>query len=131
MVAAQRSLSPKALERIELARAQRAQDRELKQRRAYHLAIRCLAMYAAKRMIKDEIRARGLRVSAFTARQLTELAELYFAANKAQLIHDSQRAIDAWPEFARWRASAKLITNAQTQTQPNSTTSAVQMLGAK
>jgi hypothetical protein len=120
-------IEDKAMNARELARAQRAEERELAKRRAYHTAIRVLALHASRKAIKEQLRARGLKISAFTARELAEWAELYFRANIAQLSHDAQRCVDAFPEFVRWRASAKLLTNAQTQNAQLAGTSVVQI----
>ena len=115
----------------ELARAQRAEERELKQRRAYHCAIRCLAMHGARKAIKEKVRAMGVKLSALSASDISIMAELYYRIHAAQLSAEAQRFVDAWPEFVKWRASAKLITNAQTENAQQSIGSAVQMLGAK
>jgi hypothetical protein len=99
MVAAKRSLSPKAQERIELERARKAADREVAKRRQYHSAIRVLALHGAKAHVKKEIRARGLKIWDFTARQITELAELYAKHNWSKLVHDAQITLATWKEF--------------------------------
>ena len=115
----------------ELARAQRAEERELKQRRAYHCAIRCLAMHGARKAIKEKVRAMGVKLSALSASDITMMAELYYRIHAAQLSAEAQRFVDAWPEFVKWRASAKLLTSAQSQNEPRSITSAVHMSGAE
>lgn len=115
----------------ELAKAQRAQDRELKQRRAYHTAIRVLALHASRNAIKAQLRAKGIKLHEVSYKDLQIMAELYFKANRAQLSHDAKRVVDAFPEFVKWRGSAKLLTYAQNQNEPKSITSVVQNSGAQ
>ena len=80
-------------------RARRAEQRELAKRRQYHSAIRCLALHGARKVVKDDIRRRGLKLSAFTARQMSEMAELYAQHHWAKLVHDAQVALQSWKEF--------------------------------
>ena len=59
MLEATVSLSPKALERI----------------RKHRAAVRTLAMYRAKQAVKEDIRARGLKIAQFSAKEIAVLAE--------------------------------------------------------
>jgi hypothetical protein len=94
-------------------------------------AVAVLAMQSAKRAVKDQIRARGEKPAHVTAREISVLAEDYLAQHREQLRAEAEHTIATWPGFARWRLPANITTNAQTETQPISTTSTLQMLGAK
>ena len=110
---ANRSLSPKRL-------AERA--------RLHRQAVATFARLAAKRAVQDNLRAQGVRVSLFPI---------------AEIIRQAREYLDNHPELyqlALERAlrmgyidplSANLTTNAQTQDQPKSTTSAVQISCSK
>ena len=112
---ASRSLSPKRL-------AERMQQ--------HRQAVMVLARQSAKRTVKDHIRAQGLKLAEFTARDLNELAEAEFERNRAQLIAEAEHLIETWPGLAYLRC-AELVTAAQNQSEPKSTTSALQISGAK
>jgi hypothetical protein len=64
------------------------------------------------------------------ARDINALARDYLAEHRAFFVVEAKQAIATWPEFARWRC-AEIASDAQSQEQPKSITSAVQMLGAK
>lgn len=115
---ATRSLSPKRI-------AERMQR--------HRLAVRVLAMQRAKQAVREDIRAKGFKLAQFSAKEITLLAEDYFTQHRARLIADAEHAIATWPGFARWRLPdcANLVTPAHPQSGPKSTTSTVQMSGAK
>jgi hypothetical protein len=75
----------------------------------------------------------GLKVAHFTAKEISVLAEDYVAQHREQLRAEAEHTIATWPGFARWRLPecANLASDAQKQNEPKSTTSAVQILGAK
>jgi hypothetical protein len=115
MAEATRSLSPKrALEKIQRHRH----------------AVIVLAMQSAKKSAIAQLRAQGLRVAQFSAKEIAVLAEAEFERNREQLIANAEHSIETWPGFAYLRC-AELSNNAQTTAPSNSTTSTVQMLGAK
>jgi hypothetical protein len=95
-------------------------------------AVMTLARMQAKKSVLLELRAQGLKPQHFSSREIAVLTDYYLNQHRAQLMAEAAEAIATWPGFARWRLpSANIESNAQTQTQPISTTSAVQMLGAK
>jgi hypothetical protein len=113
MAQAVRSLSPKRIaERTQLHRQ----------------AVMLFARLAAKRAVQDQLRAQGVRVSLFP---------------HAELMRQAREYLDAHPELyqlALERAQrlgyidplrADITTNAQKQSEPISTTSALQISGAK
>jgi len=110
MAKAARSLSPK-------------QILEIMQR--HRQAVAVLARQSARRAIKAQLRAEGLKVSQFSAKDISIRADAWFDAHRAELIAEAEHTIATSPLFAYLRI------NAQTQTQPISTISTVQMLGAK
>jgi len=66
-------------------------------------AVMTLAMLRAKSAVLADIRAKGLRPGEFSAREITQLAEAYFAQHMDRLITDAAEVIATWPGFARWR----------------------------
>jgi hypothetical protein len=116
MAQAKRSLSPK-----------RAAERM----RQHRHAVMVLAMQSAKRTVKAHIRAQGLKISQFTCCEISRLADAELERNRAQLIAEAEHTIETWLGFARYRVSANITTNAQKHSEPISTTSALQIFGAK
>ena len=113
MAQAARSLSPKQI----LERLQR-----------HRHAVAVLAMQSARREVKAQIRAQGLN----SAKEISILAEAHLAQHREQLRAEAEHAIATWPGFAYLRVpGANINKSAQSETQPTSTTSAVQILGAK
>ena len=117
MAKAIRSLSPKqTLERIQRHRQ----------------AVIVLARQSAKRAIKAQLRAEGLKLSQFTAKDISIRADAWFDDHRAELIAEAEHTIATWPGFARWRLPcADVLQSGQNQNEPKSTTSTVQMSGAK
>jgi len=100
--------------------------------REHRTAVATLAMINARRAVKDQIRARGLKVAHFTAKEISILAEDYVAQHREQLRAEAEHTIATWPGFARWRLPWSNIENsAHQQNEPKSTTSAVQISGAE
>jgi hypothetical protein len=100
-----RSLSPKQID--EIMRLQRQ-------------AVATLARLAAKRAVQDQLRAQGVRVSLFPHAELMRQAEEYLASHRELYQQALERAqclgyIDP--------LSAQITTNAQSGTEPKSTTS--------
>ena len=117
MAQAARSLSPKQI----LERLQR-----------HRHAVAVLAMPSARREVKAQIRAQGLKVAHYSAKEISILAEAHLAQHREQLRAEAEHAIATWPGFAYLRVpGANINKSAQSETQPTSTTSAVQILGAK
>jgi hypothetical protein len=113
MAQAVRSLSPKQI----LERTQR-----------HRQAVSLFARLAAKRAVQDNLRAQGVRVSLFPIAELMRQAREYLDTHPELYQQALERArrmgyIDP--------LSANLTTNAQTQDQPKSTTSAVQISCSK
>jgi deoxyribodipyrimidine photolyase-like uncharacterized protein len=113
MAQAVRSLSPKQI-------AERAQQ--------HRQAVAQLARLAAKRAVQDQLRAQGVRVSLVPPAEIMRQAREYLDAHPELYQQALERAkrmgyIDP--------LSANLITNAQSENEPKSTTSALQISGAK
>jgi hypothetical protein len=106
MAQAKRSLSPKrALERL----------------REHRRAVIALAHQRAKRLVQAGIRAKGQRLSDFSAREITLLAEDYLAQHRAELIAEAENAIATSLYFAEWRIPV-FEKNAETEHSPNANT---------
>ena len=77
-------------------------------------------------------RARGQKVAHFTAKEIAVLAEVELQRNRTRFIAEAEHTIATSPAFARWRLpNADVLQSAQKQTQPISTTSTLQISGAK
>ena len=92
-----------------------------------------LAHQSARKAIKAQLRAEGLKLSQFSAKDISIRADAYFDVHRERLIAEAEQIVATSPYFERWRLPdcANIETSAQTQTQPISTTSAVQISGAK
>jgi hypothetical protein len=97
MAEATRSLSPK---------------RALEKMQRHHHAVIVLARQSAKKSVLAQLRARGLRVAHFSAREISLLADAEFERNRERLIADAEHSIETWPGFAYLRC-AELSNNAQ------------------
>lgn len=115
MLEATPSLSPKALERI----------------RRFRSAVRTIALYRAKQAVREDIRAQGLKLGEFSARDIAIRAEAILAERGNELLAAATRDVATFPEFARFDIGANLSSVAQTQNTLNSMGSAVQQSGAK
>jgi hypothetical protein len=91
----------------------------------FNSAVRTIALYRAKKTVQAQIRARGQRISDYSCRDISLLANEHFAQHKEELINIAAQVVATFPEFSRY-GCANLVTNAQNQSRPKSTTSAVQ-----
>ena len=109
---ATRSLSPKQIaERTQLHRQ----------------AVMLFARLAAKNAVKDEMRAQGIRMTLVLPAIIAEKAREYLDTHRELY----QLALERAKRLGYVDPLADINTDAQTQTQPNSIASAVQMSGAK
>jgi hypothetical protein len=110
---AARSLSPKQI----LERTQR-----------HRQAVMQLARLAAKRAVQDELRAQGVRVSLVPYAEIMRQAREYLASHPELY----QLALERAHKLGYvGPLSANVLTSAQSENGPKSTTSSVQILGAK
>ena len=85
---ATRSLSPKrALERI----------------RQHRQCVIVLARQSARKAIKAQLRAEGLKLSQFSAKDISIRADAYFDVHRERLIAETEQIIATSPYFERWR----------------------------
>jgi hypothetical protein len=70
---------------------------------------RQVAMNAAKRRLQAE----GLRVSAFTHRELAVKAEAYFADHRVELLAEAKADVEQWRRKGVFGKRAKLLSDAQ------------------
>ena len=99
-------------------------------------AAKVLAQLRARNMVKDHIRRRGEKLSAYKSAEITSWARLYVEDHPAlqqQCLEEAKKMILAGllGKRAQKAALAYVRTDAQTQTQLKSITSAMQMSGAK
>jgi len=98
----------------------------------HRLAVMMLARSAAVKVIKARLREAGERLTPVKPKDINAPAYEYLAQHREQLIAEAEHIIATSPHFKSWRLPcANISSDAQAQTQPISTTSAVQMLGAK
>jgi hypothetical protein len=99
-------------------------------------AIYTLAMYRAKKAVKEQLRRKGVKLSEVTARDIQILARLELDLRGPEFVAQGKEMIASSPELTKMyekeqRQRAKLRTNAQSKIEPISITSAVQISGAK
>lgn len=94
-------------------------------------AVVTLARQAARKAVKRQLQAQGIKLYSLSMKEISTLADDYLAQHSARLVADAKQIIAASPLFASYRVGAELTTNAQKENEPKSTTSAVQMSGAK
>ena len=117
IVMATRSLSPKQI-----------QERTQQHRQA----VMVLARRCARKAVERQLQEQGLKPRYMALREINLFAQDYLAQHREQLRAEAEHAIATWPGFARWRLPcADIKTNAQTPSEPISTTSALQISGAK
>jgi hypothetical protein len=66
-------------------------------------AVISLAHQSAKRAVKRQFQAQGVKLHDVTTREISIWAEAWFNAHSAELIAEAKHTIATWPEFARWR----------------------------
>ena len=59
--------------------------------------------------MQADIRAKGLKIAQFTARDITEQAEVYLAQHRDELITKAAADCLTFPEFARYRAEIDAV----------------------
>lgn len=65
-------------------------------------AVITLARQRAKKVVLLQLRAQGLKLAQFSAREIALLADDYLDRHRARLITEAEEIIAAWPGFARW-----------------------------
>jgi hypothetical protein len=96
----------------------RAMQRMLKHR----AAIATLARQAAIKAVKHRLRADGLKLHDFSAKDIAVLADKYLAEHRARLIEDAEEVIATSPLFARWRlppVQAVFVKSTEIEHSPN------------
>jgi hypothetical protein len=101
--------------------------------RQHRQCVIVLARQSARKAIKAQLRAEGLKLRQFSARDISIRADAYLDVHRERLIAEAEQVVATSPYFARWRLPdcANIETDAQSENEPKSTTSAVQMSGAE
>jgi hypothetical protein len=96
-------------------------------------AVKLLARLAAKKAVQNELRDQGVRVSLYPCADLMRRSAEYLDKHPELYQHALERAKRMTVEgvFGKRAQRAYLSNNAQATEPSNSTTSTVQMLGAK
>jgi len=98
----------------------------------HHQTVMMLARRAAINVIKARLRDRGVRLTLVLPKDINAPAYDYLAQHREQLIAEAEHAIATSPFLKRWRLPCEnVVSDEQTQTQPKSTTSTLQISGAK
>ena len=108
-------------------------NRIVQKLREHRQCVIVLARQSARKAIKAQLRAEGLKLSQFSAKDISIRAEAYFDVHRERLIAEAEQIVATSPYFARWRLPdcSNIETDAQKTSQPISTTSPLQILGAK
>jgi hypothetical protein len=96
-------------------------------------AVKVLARLAAKRAVQAKLKDQGVRVTTFPYAELMRQAAEYLANHPELYVaaHERAKRMTADGVFGKRAQRAYLKTNAQSQNEPISTASTVQMSGAK
>lgn len=96
-------------------------------------AVKVLARLAAKRAVQQRLRDQGIRVTTYPYAELMRQAHEYLANHPElyqQALERAKRMTDEGV-FGKRAQRAYLLLSVQSENEPKSTTSAVQMSGAK
>jgi hypothetical protein len=86
-----------------MARRSLSPRRVAQKLREHHHAVITLALH----------RAKGLKLSQFSAKEIALLAEAEFERNRARLIAEAEHSINTWPGFARRRLPPEVFVKSQ------------------
>jgi hypothetical protein len=108
-------------------------NRIVQKQREHRQCVIVLARQSARKAIKAQLRAEGLKLSQFSAKDISIRADAYFDIHRERLIAGAEQIVATSPYFARWRLPdcANIETNAQSEKAPISATSPLQISGAK
>ena len=108
-------------------------NRIVQKLREHRQCVIVLARQSARKAIKAQLRAEGLKLSQFSAKDISIRADAYFDVHRERLIAEAEQIVATSPYFARWRLPdcSNIENSAQNQNPQTSTTSTVQMSGAK
>jgi len=91
-----------------------------------------LALMRAKKAIKARLRSQGVRLTLVLPKDINAQAREYLIEHREQLMAEAEQIIATSPLFARYRLPcAELLNDPQKQNEPKSTTSSLQISGAK
>jgi hypothetical protein len=96
-------------------------------------AVKTLARLAAKRAVQANLRDQGIRVTTYPYAEVMRLAAEYLANHPGLYVaaHERAKRMIADGVFGKRAQRAYLLTSAQSENEPKSITSAVQILGAE
>jgi hypothetical protein len=66
----------------------------------FQSAVRTIALFRAKKAVQAQIRARGQRISDYSCRDMSVMAEAEFERNREELINKATADVLTFPEFA-------------------------------
>src|SRR6516164_8236019 len=78
-------------------------NRIVQKLREHRQCVIVLARQSARKAIKAQLRAEGLKLSQFSAKDISIRAEAYFDVHRERLIAEAEQIVATSPYFARWR----------------------------
>ena len=84
-------------------------DRATQKLQQYRSAVITLAHQSARRAIKRQLQAQGVKLHDVSAKCIAIWAEAWFDAHRQELIAEAEHAIATWPGFARWRIPCRPV----------------------
>jgi hypothetical protein len=96
-------------------------------------AVKVLARLAAKKAVQAELKDKGVRVALVRPAEINAQATIYLASHPELYVaaHERAKRMIAEEVFGKRAQRAYLLLSVQSENEPKSTTSAVQMSGAK
>src|SRR6516225_8517557 len=116
-----------------MAKRSLSPNRVAQKLREHRQCVIVLARQSARKAIKAQLRAEGLKLSQFSAKDISIRADAYFDVHRERLIAEAEQIVATSPYFERWRFPncENIETNSKTQTQQISTSPAVKISGPK
>ncbi len=82
---------------------QRRQKREQERLQRYHGAVRVLVNQRARKIVREELKDKGLKPQYMPLSEINALAQEYLANHREELIAKAINSINTWPGFAYLR----------------------------
>jgi hypothetical protein len=65
------------------------------------MVLEVLAVYRAKKIVQDQIRRQGHKVSEYTAAEIKTMAEMWLTMHKEELVAEAKRMVASSPELTK------------------------------
>jgi hypothetical protein len=104
--------------------------RQAERMQRFHSAVRTIAFFKAKKAVQAQIRANGQRISDYSNKEISLMANAHFAQHQEELINKAAAVVVTFSEFSPL-VCAYVRTNAQSQATCSDNQISVQILGSK